>query len=363
MALYLGLDSSTQSLTAVVIDAGAGRRAVVWQHALTFDAALPAYGTQHGVLPGDDPRVAVSPPRMWAEALDLTLAALAASGLDLTAIAAIAGSAQQHGSVYLNAGAASRLAALDPSRALAGQLDGIFSRPVSPIWMDSSTSAECAEITAAMAGAARLAQLTGSRAFERFTAAQIRRFFHHAPVEYAATDRVHLVSSFLASLLAGAHAPLDPGDASGMNLMDLARRAWAPDAVAATAPNLAGKLPPIVPSWSIVGTLARYWRERYGLPAARVVAWSGDNPSSLVGTGLVREDRAAVGGGPSHTGVGGGRGPRGRVARHERHGVRADARAARGRHGNGPRVRVADRRLHGPHVLQERIDRARADSR
>jgi xylulokinase len=301
MALYLGLDSSTQSLTAVVIDTGAARRAVVWQHTLIFDVALPDYGTRHGVLPHDDPQVAVSPPRMWAEALDRTMAALAASGLDLSGIAAIAGSAQQHGSVYLNAGAAARLAALDPSRALAGQLDGIFSRPVSPIWMDSSSSAECTEITDAMGGAARLAQLTGSRAFERFTAAQIRRFFHRAPTEYAATARVHLVSSFLASLLVGQHAPLDPGDASGMNLMDLARRAWAPEALSATAPDLSGKLPPIVPSSSVVGPLARYWRERYGLPAASVVAWSGDNPSSLVGTGLVREDRVGVSLGTSDT--------------------------------------------------------------
>jgi xylulokinase len=301
MALYLGLDSSTQSLTAIVIDAGAARRAVVWQHALTFDAALPAYGTRHGVLPHDDPQIAVSPPRMWAEALDLMMAELARSGLDLTGIAAIAGSAQQHGSVYLNTGAAARLAALDPARPLAGQLDGIFSRPVSPIWMDSSTSAECAEITAAMGGAARVARLTGSRAFERFTAAQIRRWWHRAPAEYAATDRIHLVSSFMAALLVGQHAPLDPGDASGMNLMDLARRAWAPDALAATAPSLSGKLPPIVPSASVVGTLARYWRARYGLPAAKVVAWSGDNPSSLVGTGLVREDLLAVSLGTSDT--------------------------------------------------------------
>ena len=87
--------------------------------------------------------------------------------------------------------------------------------------MDSSTSAECAEIEAAVGGGQALAQRTGSRAFERFTAAQIRKFSKTDPAAYAATDRIHLVSSFLASLLTGGHAPLDPGDASGTNLMDL----------------------------------------------------------------------------------------------------------------------------------------------
>jgi len=310
MALYLGLDSSTQSLTAIAIDIRGTRRDVVWEHTLNFDAALPAYGTRHGVLPADDPRVAVSSPLMWAEALDLMLAAFASSGLPLDELGAIAGSAQQHGSVYLNGDAEMRLRNLDAARPLASQLHGMFSSTVAPIWMDSSTADECAEITAAIGGAARLAEITGSRAFERFTAAQIRKFSKRASAAFARTARIHLVSSFLASLLSGRHAPLDPGDASGMNLMNLATRDWLPDALQATAPNLRPLLPPIVPSSSIVGTLSRYWQDRYALPAARVVAWSGDNPSSLVGTGLVTEDRLAVSLGTSDTVFGLMRAPR-----------------------------------------------------
>ena len=114
-----------------------------------------------------------------------------------------------------------------------------------------------------------LAQRTGSRAFERFTAAQIRKFFKHEPPAYAATDRVHLVSSFLASLLIGDACPAGSGRRSGMNLMDLARRTWWPPAVDATAPDLAAKLPSIAPSSTVVGTLSPYWQARYGLPAAR----------------------------------------------------------------------------------------------
>lgn len=300
-ALYLGLDCSTQSLTLQALEVVRDRRRVVWEHAVQFDRDCPGYGTTHGVLPSQDPLAAEAPPLVWADALDRAFASLAASDLDRARIVAIAGSAQQHGSVYLNAEFELRLQQLDSSRDIAAQLSGVFARPVAPIWMDRTTTVECREITAAMGGPAELARLTGSRAFERFTGPQIRRFAHRDPDGYARTVRVHLVSSFMASLLAGRHAPLDPGDASGMNLMDLSRVEWSPAALDATAPQLHFKLPGIVRSDSVIGVLSRYWQERYTLPAAKIVAWTGDNPSSLIGTGLVTTGRIAISLGTSDT--------------------------------------------------------------
>ncbi len=292
MPLYLGLDSSTQSLTAIVIDSDSND--VVYESSLIFDQALPHYGTRHGVLPRAQPDEATSSPVMWAEALDVMFGRIAKSGLDVGRIAAICGSAQQHGSVYLNRRAAAGIGTLDPSQPLAGQVAPMLSRQESPIWMDSSTSAECREITDAVGGAGPLSQHTGSRAFERFTGPQIRKFFKTDPAAYDATSRVHLVSSFMASLLAGTDAPLDPGDGSGMNLMDLSSGDWWDPAVSATAPGLRDRLPMVRPAWTIAGTLSAYWQQRHGFPPARVVAWSGDNPCSLIGTGLVREGRVAV---------------------------------------------------------------------
>ena len=287
MATYLGFDSSTQSLTATVVEfAGAARR-IVFEHVLDFDAAFPEYGTAHGVITSADGRTVTAPPAMWAAALDRMAGILAASGLDLSQIRAVTGSAQQHGSVYLAPGAGRVLRELDPARSLVEQLDAAFSRPVSPVWMDCSTTAECAALTNAMGGEAALARLTGSRAYERFTAAQIRKFAAADPAGYARTDRIHLVSSFMASLLAGRHAPLEPGDASGMNLMDLAGHRWSPAALEATAPDLGRRLPPIHDSWTLTGEIAPYWRRKYGFGPAILIPWSGDNPSSLVGLGLV----------------------------------------------------------------------------
>ncbi len=301
MSLYLGLDSSTQSLSAIVLEVDGDRRRVAFESAIAFDEAFPQYGTRHGVLASEDPAIAESPPLLWVEALELMMARFQKSGLDVRQLAAISGSAQQHGSVYLNARASNALGALDPAGPLADQIAPLLSRKVAPIWMDSSTSAECAEIEAAVGGDQTLAQHTGSRAFERFTAAQIRKFSKQDASAYAATDRIHLVSSFLASLLIGSHAPLDPGDGSGMNLMDLASCGWWQPAIGSTAPNLAAKLPPIARASTVVGTLSPYWQTRYGLPPAKVIAWSGDNPCSLVGVGLVREGRLAISLGTSDT--------------------------------------------------------------
>ena len=299
--LYLGLDSSTQSLTALVIEVNGSNARVVYETSLGFDEAFPQYGTDHGVLASSDPAVAVSSPMLWADALDAVVGRVAQSGIDVRRMAAVSGSAQQHGSVYLNRDAAQRLATLDATRPLGPQIQSMLSRPVSPIWLDSSTTRECAAITAAVGGSSELARHTGSRAFERFTGPQIRKFAESDPDGYAATNRVHLVSSFLASLLVGRDAPVDPGDGSGANLMDLTEQRWWPTAVEATAPGLAVRLPAIAPSWQVIGALSPYWQQRHGLPSAKVITWSGDNPCSLIGVGLVREGRVAISLGTSDT--------------------------------------------------------------
>ena len=302
MPVYVGLDCSTQSLSAVAIEVGTARRRVLFEHTLSFDEALPYYGTKKGVLPSTDPLVMTSSPLMWAEALDRMMGVIATNGgFELARLAAISGSAQQHGSVYLHASATGVLASLDPARPLVEQLAGSFTRDSSPVWMDASTSAQCTEISTALGGDAALARLTGSRAFERFTGPQIRKFYRSEPRAYERTDRIHLVSSYLASLLAGAHAPIDPGDGAGMNLMDLRRARWADAALDATAPGLRKKLPDLELPWTVIGRLAPYWVRRYGFPPSKVVVWSGDNPCSLIGAGIVRPGNVAISLGTSDT--------------------------------------------------------------
>lgn len=297
MGLYLGLDSSTQGLKAMLIDAAGG--AIVATAAVNYSQELPLYQCPNGFLADHDPLVKRSDPLMWAEALDLVLGKLRSSGAPLDEVKGVSGSGQQHGSVYVDASFERRLRG-GGETGLAERVRAALSRRAAPIWMDSSTSAECREITAAV-GDKALRELTGSPAVERFTGPQIRKFFKEEPEAYGKTDRVHLVSSFMASLLVGANAPIDFGDGSGMNLLNLKTLKWDEAIAAATAPGLLEKLPPAVASGTVVGGLASYFA-RYGLrPGVPVLAWSGDNPCSLVGMGAASPGTAVISLGTSDT--------------------------------------------------------------
>lgn len=300
MTLHIGLDSSTQSLSAVVIDREAPD--AVRDYSVNFAERLPQFGCADGALPNADPTVFHADPLLWVAALDLLFEDLRKQGVRLDRVAAIAGSGQQHGSVYLTAQAKPALAALDPQRPLADQVRPVLARQTAPIWRDSSTHEQCLQIERALGGPAALAQLTGSRCYERFTGPQIRKFFQQERRGYEQTDRIHLVSSFMASLLLGRHAPIDHGDGAGMNLMDIRTGTWAPSAVAATADGLAAKLPELVPSDTVLGPIAAYFVAKYGFsPQTQVVAWSGDNPCSLIGLGFTTPDKVGISLGTSDT--------------------------------------------------------------
>ncbi len=296
MPHFLGLDSSTQSLTALIVDTDAGK--VVADRSVNFGERLPEYKSPNGFLPDPDPNVKQSDPLMWVAALELLLGELRAAGVDLGRVRGISGAGQQHGSVYLARGIGGNTS----DRPLVDQVRPLLSRATAPIWMDSSTSVECGEIARAVGGDEQVMAVTGSRTIERFTGPQIRRFSKTDPAGWQRTTEVHLVSSFIASLLTGARAPIDFGDGAGMNLLELATGTWNAKLLAATAPGLSDKLAPPVKSDTQVGTIAAYFVEKYGFAAGTpVVAFTGDNPSSLVGMGATRPGTAVISLGTSDT--------------------------------------------------------------
>ncbi|ONK74527.1 uncharacterized protein A4U43_C03F7290 [Asparagus officinalis] len=205
-SLFLGFDSSTQSLKATVLDANL---TIVASETIHFDSQLPHYKTKDGVYrdPIEDGRI-VSPTLMWVEALNTLLEKLKLK-LDFSKVIAISGSGQQHGSVYWKKGSSATLASLDPSKPLVSQLAEAFSTKESPVWMDSSTTLQCKEIEKAVGGPLEVARLTGSRAYERFTGPQIRKLYETKQDVYNDTERISLVSSFMASLLIGRYACIE----------------------------------------------------------------------------------------------------------------------------------------------------------
>lgn len=298
--LYLGLDLSTQSLSALIIDVEGGE--IVAQETINFEKDLPKYHHVGGHLPETPEGEVHADPRVWMEALDQLFAKLISNGAPLERIAAISGSGQQHASVYLKDNFEAVLAGLNPEESLAEQLAPVLSRATSPIWMDNSTTTQCGEITEAVGGAQEVCQRSGSIATERFSGPQIRKFASGNPAAWEQTDLVHLVSSFFASILSGRSVAIDAGDGAGMNLMNLADGAWDSALVEATAPDLASRLPTLAGKAPVTASISRYCQQKYRLsPDCQVALWSGDNPCSLVGMGASQPGKVVISLGTSDT--------------------------------------------------------------
>ena len=77
MALYLGIDASTQGIKSELVDTELGTTSGCAVH---FGRDLPQYGSPDGFLPNPDPLVRESDPAMWLDALDLLFARLKESG-------------------------------------------------------------------------------------------------------------------------------------------------------------------------------------------------------------------------------------------------------------------------------------------
>lgn len=247
-----------------------------------FGEEFPVSG---GVSVGEKPNEYFVNPRMWVKAVDLVLDRLILSGADFSTVAAISGSAQQHGSVYWNSHGIATLQNLDVDQFLHNQIDEFaFAISRSPIWMDSSTTKECDEMEKSVGGRDEMVRITGSRAYERFTGAQIRKIAQNQPEVYAATERISLVSSFLASLFLNRIAPIDLSDGSGMNLLDINERKWSQKCLDACAENLREKLGEAVPTNRVIGKVGNFFVQRYKFTAdCKVVAFTGDNCSALAG--------------------------------------------------------------------------------
>lgn len=295
---FLGLDCSTQSFTTILVNS----HNILYKNTIIFDRDLPHYNTKNGAYFFEDGKIVHSNPLMWIEALELSFEKLKDSGVQIKNVKAISGSGQQHGTIYLNNKFKKTLHNLKPNSSLIEQLKDVFSRDTSPIWMDSSTSKQCEEIRHRLGGIESTIKITGSNTFERFSGPQIRKFYQENPGMYAKTSIIHLVSSFLASLLCGKSAPIDHGDGAGMNLMNIKTKQWDIRALNATAPNLEEKLPELCNSYDILDTIAPYFVNKHDFsPETKILAWSGDNPNSLIGVGITGKRKAAISLGTSDT--------------------------------------------------------------
>ncbi|KAH7349923.1 D-xylulose kinase [Plectosphaerella cucumerina] len=286
--LYLGFDLSTQQLKAIVVQSDL---TVVSEVKVGFDEDFgEKYGITKGVLTNDAEGEVYAPVALFLDAIDLVLARLKDSKTPIHRIKGISGSCQQHGSTYWSADAEGLLANLDADRPLLDQLAPAFSHPYAPNWQDGSTQKQCDRFDALFGDAQRLAEVTGSAAHHRFTGTQIMRLREKLPEMYAATSRISLVSSFLASVLLGAVAPMDISDVTGMNLWDIGAAAWSEPLLelAAGSPegaaDLRRKLGDVrIDGGGSMGPISSYFSKKYGFPAdCQIAPFTGDNPATIL---------------------------------------------------------------------------------
>lgn len=297
--LALGLDSSTQSLSAVVIDIDTAEKC--FEHSLDYraDARLNRFGIgEDYILPPREEGEAEQPPLMYLASLDALFADMREAGVPLESILLINTSGQQHGHVYLNRDAEGLFAQLariqnagKDTPDLQALLKDAFAYPNAPIWMTANTVAQTDAVRNGVGGKAEMINLSGSDAPLRFTGTVMRRVAEQFPEHYAATTKVQLISSFIPAVLTGnTNVPIDYGNACGMSLMNYRSKTWDPALLTATAEGLPGdveefqsKLPTLVRPDSIVGSLAAYYTEKYGFEGrCAVIAGSGDNPQAKV---------------------------------------------------------------------------------
>ncbi|ETO34427.1 hypothetical protein RFI_02669, partial [Reticulomyxa filosa] len=263
--LIMGLDCSTQSLKVHVYNFG---MSLQYKVNINFDEKLPEFKTNHGVIRGKDALTVTSPTLMFVKALDLALHYLKSQNCPFQKVKVISGKKvvvfntlkkveeknknkikytynyfyyplfslpllkKKKQDMYWKTGSETILTeqmGKETDKDLHELFADAFSIANGPIWMDASTHEQSLTFEKSLGSPQQFAEVTGSRAYERFSGVQILKFCQQKETQdviFRHTERISLVSSFLCSLFAGKYAPIDVSDGSGMALLDIHSQQW-----------------------------------------------------------------------------------------------------------------------------------------
>lgn len=254
MALFIGIDSGTQSVKAVVLDLDERR--------IVARADAP-----HALITGLPPRHMEQHPQNWTEALDLVVRRVTRK-IERSRVRGLGVSGQQHGFVPLDA-------------------DGAVIRPAK-LWCDTSTVRESNWLNEKLGGRREVIRRIGLPFLPGYTAPKILWLKRREPRNFRRLRHVLLPHDYLNFHLTGRYS-MEFGDASGTALMDVRKRRWSPAALGAIDKNLRDWLPELTNSSEPAGMLRPELARKYRLPQHIVVsAGGGDNMMAAIGTGNVR---------------------------------------------------------------------------
>ncbi|WP_375245062.1 xylulokinase [Sphingomonas parapaucimobilis] len=250
--MFLGIDIGTSGVKAVVLDE---HGAVVGQGtaALTVQRPQPLWSEQD--------------PEAWWQAT--TAAVRAIDPAVRRAVRGIGLAGQMHGATLLGA-------------------DDQVLRP-GILWNDGRSEAECAE---SEAKAPDLHRIAGNLAMPGFTAPKLLWVAHHEPEIFAKIRTVLLPKDYVRLRMTGEKAS-DVSDAAGTLWLDVDRREWSDDILAATGLTRE-QMPQAVEGTAQTGKLRAEVAEAWGIDQVPVAGGGGDNAAGAAGVGVVKDGDALL---------------------------------------------------------------------
>ncbi len=254
--MYLGMDLGTSGIKVLLLD-DQNRICATADAPLTVQQPQPHWSEQA--------------PAAWWSALEQAVGKLRATAPQAWAqVRAIGLSGQMHGAVVLDAA-------------------GKVLRPAI-LWNDGRSAAECVALEAAVPNSR---QITGNLAMPGFTAPKLLWLRSHEAALFSQIRQVLLPKDWLGLQLTG-EAVSEMSDAAGTLWLDVARRQWSAEMLAACGLN-ASHMPRLVEGSASRGALLPALAQRWGLPEGICVAGGGgDNAASAVGVGAVQAGQGFV---------------------------------------------------------------------
>jgi xylulokinase len=245
---FLGLDIGTSSVKALLVD--------VEQRVVAEASAPLSVSRPHPLWSEQDPSD-------WVAGVEAAVAAIRRHApAEFAGLSGVGLSGQMHGATLLDA----------------------HDKPLRPaiLWNDGRSFAECAELKRRVPD---LEQRTGNLAMPGFTAPKMLWVGAHEPEVAKATRRVLLPKDYVRLRLSG-EAVSEMSDASGTLWLDVGRRRWDDNLLAAT--GLTEKaMPSLVEGSEVSARLAPEIASAWGLEGRKIpiAGGGGDNAASAIGVG------------------------------------------------------------------------------
>ena len=246
--MYLGLDLGTSGLKAMLVDEG-----------------FATIGTAHAELGVSRPYPGWSEqdPADWIAAAQQVMARLRRDHPQtMASLRAIGLSGHMHGVVLLDS-------------------DDNVLRPCI-LWNDGRAAPQCA----ALSEAADFHGIAGNLVMAGFSAPKLAWVAQHEADIFARTARVLLPKDYLRLWLTGEYVA-EMSDAAGTLWLDVARRDWSDELLAATGLSRA-HMPRLVEGSDVSGQLRADLAAKWGVPAVPVAGGGGDNAATACGMGVMR---------------------------------------------------------------------------